>query len=254
MILTIDIGNSNTVFVGYNNDKKKMYEHRVLTFKKDTKKLLKPLLEGLKLEVEDIIISCVVPSIEKDVLEVIEEVFLYKPKLVNAKTIDKMTINIDTPESLGADFICTSVGASAKFNTPVIVADIGSASKISLTNSDNVYEGGIIWPGIGSSLQSMVEMIPHLPKVDLVLNPSVIGKNTINAIQSGMLYGVVAQIEGLSNRIENEVGEKCERVLTGGYSVLFKELLPEFTFVEHLVSDGLIEIYFNKMLKGEVKS
>ena len=253
MILTVDIGNSNTVFVGYNRNKEIVYEHRVLTFKKNTKALALELLEGLNLDVEDIIVSCVVPSIEKDILEAIETVLNIKPKLVNGSTIDsdKFKINIDRPETLGADLICTSVGACAKYNTPVIVADIGSASKVTLTQKENMYEGGIIWPGIGSSLKSMVDMIPHLPTVDLQLPKSSIGKNTIDAIQSGMLYGVVAQIEGLSNRIEEEIGEKCQRVLTGGYTVLFKDLLPDFSYEEHLVSDGLIEIYLNDMLKKD---
>lgn len=249
MILTIDIGNSNTVLVGYNRKKEIVYEHRVLTFKKKTKELLVPLLKGLELEVEDVIVSCVVPSIQDEVLAAIEEAFSYKAKLVNGDTIDKLVINIDQPSTLGADLICTSVGACSKYDTPVIVADIGSASKVTLTHRNNVYEGGIIWPGLGSSLQSMIDMIPHLPKVDLNLPKSVIGKNTMDAIQSGMLYGVVAQIEGLANMIENEVGEKCERVLTGGYTVLFKDLLPDFNYEEHLVSDGLIEIYLNDMLK-----
>lgn len=251
MILTIDIGNSNTVFVGYNRQKEVVYEHRVLTFKKNTEALLTPLLQEMKIDVEDVIISCVVPSIQEIVVETIVKVFKIQPKLVNGKTIEKYTINIDQPQTLGADLICTSVGAYAKYDAPVIVADIGTASKVTLTHKGGVYQGGVIWPGIGSSLKSMVDMIPHLPTVDLKKPDSVLGTNTISAIQSGMIYGVVAQIEGIANRIEQEIGEKCERVLTGGYSVLFKDLLPEFNYEEHLVSEGLIEIYLNDMVKTQ---
>lgn len=249
MILTIDIGNSNTVLVGYNHDKEIVFEHRVLTFKKNTKELVIELLQGLELEIEDIIISCVVPSIQAQVLQAIKHVFSIDAKLVNGDTIEKFKISIDNPSTLGADLICTSIGASAKYDMPVIVADIGSASKITLTTEENGYEGGIIWPGLGSSLKSMVDMIPHLPSVDLKLPHCVIGKNTIDAIQSGMLYGVVAQIEGLAMRIENEQGKKCVRILTGGYTTLFKDLLSDFVYEEHLVNDGLIEIYLKDMLK-----
>ncbi len=249
MILTIDIGNSNTVFVGYNTQKEIVYEHRVLTFKKNTEVLLTTLLKEIDIQVEDIIVSCVVPAIQDTVLKVLENKFSIKPKLVNGTTVDKFIINIDQPETLGADLICTAVGASSKYDTPVIVVDIGTASKITLTNNGNTYEGGVIWPGIGSSLKSMVEMIPHLPTVDLVMPETVLGKNTIHAIKSGMLYGIVAQIEGISNMIEKEIGQKCQRVLTGGYSVIFRHLLPEFEYEEHLVSDGLIEIYLKEMLK-----
>lgn len=249
MILTVDIGNSNTVLVGYNKNKEIVYKHRVLTFKKETDSLLRKLLMELKLEVEAVVISCVVPSILDTISNVFEEVYQIKPIIINGHTIDKLEINIETPTELGADLIATSVGAISKTTTPVIVADIGSASKITLTNKGNVYEGGIILPGIGSSLQSMVDMIPHLPKVDLELPSTVIGKNTIHAIQSGMLYGIVAQIEGLSNQIETEVGIKCTRILTGGYSILFKDLLPEFQYEDDLVNDGLIEIYLKKMYK-----
>lgn len=253
MILTIDIGNSNTVFVGYNNDKEIIYEHRVLTFKKDTKSLLRDLLKGLELEVDDVIISCVVPSIEKDVLETVKEVFGIDALSIKGHLMQNFEINIDHPETLGADLICTSVGASVKYDLPVIVADIGSASKLTLTNKGPVYEGGIIWPGLGSSLNSMIEMIPHLPIVDLEIPKSSIGKNTIDAIQSGMTYGIVAQIEGLANRIEKEIGQKCERVLTGGYAKIFRHLLEDFIYDEHLVSEGLIEIYFNNLIKKDEK-
>lgn len=249
MILTIDIGNSNTVMVGYDRNKQIIYTHRVLTFKKHTRELLGQFLEGLKLEVEDVIVSCVVPRIEKDVVETIETVLKVKPIMIKGSNIDKMKINIDNHLELGADLICTSVGAASKYETPVIVADIGTATKLTLTNVNHVYEGGIILPGLGSSLQSMIDMIPHLPKVDLKLPDSAIGKNTITAIQSGMLYGVVAQIEGLANRIESELNQKCERVLTGGYTVLFKNILPDFHYEEYLVNDGLIEIYLKDMYK-----
>lgn len=251
MILTIDIGNSNTVLVGYTKNKEIIFEHRVLTFKNNTTELFSELLKSLKLEVEDIIVSCVVPNIQKEIENVLYEYFGKKALIVNGDSIRKLKINIDTPSSLGADLICTSVGACSKYDTPVIVADIGSASKVTLTNTGAVYEGGIIWPGLGSSLKSMVDMIPHLPKVDLVLPKSVIGKNTIHAIQSGMLYGVAAQVEGLAQMIEKEIGVPCERVLTGGYSVLFKQHLPNFKYEEHLVSDGLIEIYLKDMIQKD---
>ena len=249
MILTVDIGNSNTVFVGYDNDKNILFKHRVLTFKKNTEALSIALLEGLDLDVENIIVSCVVPSILEEAKNAMEKVFGITPIFINGETIDKVSINIDNPLELGADLIATFVGAFTKVNTPVIIADIGTASKITLANVGNVYEGGIILPGIGSSLQSMVDMIPHLPKVDLTLPESSIGKGTIHAIQSGMLYGIVAQIEGLANRFEEELGMKCQRVLTGGYSTLFKHLLPEFQYEENLVNDGLLEIYLNNLYK-----
>jgi len=249
MILTVDIGNSNTVMVGYNRNKEIVYTHRILTFKKHTKKLLSQVLKELTINVENVIVSCVVPRIEQDIIETIETVLNVKPIMIKGATIDKMKINIDNHLELGADLICTSVGAASKYNTPVIVADIGSATKLTLTNIDNVYEGGIILPGLGSSLQSMVDMIPHLPSVDLKLPDSSIGKNTISAIQSGVLYGVVAQIEGLANRFEKELNKKCERVLTGGYTVLFKHMLPDFHYEEYLVNDGLIEIYLKDMYK-----
>lgn len=249
MILTIDIGNSNTVLVGYDDTKNKVYTRRFLTFKKHTKVLLIEALRGLELNVSDVIVSCVVPRIETHVVQAIKEVFNLEPILVKGTTIDKMVINIGNQAELGADLICTSVGAASKFDLPVIVADIGSATKLTLTNAGPVYEGGIILPGLGSSLKSMTEMIPHLPTVDLELPKSAIGKNTVLAIQSGMLYGVVAQIEGIANRFEEELGVKCVRVLTGGYTVIFKHLLEDFHYEEYLVNDGLIEIFLKDMYK-----
>lgn len=249
MILTVDIGNSNTVFVGYDKDRNLLFEHRVLTFRNNTQELLEALLQQLNLDVESIIISCVVPSILDDVCLAFESTYGIKPIFINGSTIDGVVVNIKNPLELGADLIATFVGAYTKVKTPVIIADIGTASKITLVNEKNEYEGGIILPGMGVSLQSMVDKIPQLPKVDLILPDSVMGKGTIHAIQSGMLYGTVAQIEGLANRIEKEVGQPCTRLLTGGYTTIFKHLLPDFIYEEHLVNDGLLEIYLNKMYK-----
>ena len=243
MIITIDIGNSNTVIVGY-KDNKRVLEARIDTYKKDViKNYTIKLKEIIKEIPEDIIVSCVVPMIKDQFIETIELLFQKKPIMIDATSIDGLTIKLDNPNDIGADFIATSWGAIQKYQTPVIIADVGSATKLTVVDETGSFLGGAIIPGIGTSMRAFAEYIPHLPEVALEFPKTVIGSGTIDAIQSGALYGLVSQIEGLAMRMEKELGTSCTKIITGGYASIIHGATEAFIYDEFLLNDGLYEIY-----------
>ena len=240
MLLTIDIGNTNTVLIVYNEKKEMVLKQRHITKKCDCEDYYQQLFSGF--EVQDVILSCVVPAIEETVLSILNR---YYKKVINLKygTVVDFKNNLADKEAIGADFIATSIGAFAKYKQAVIVADIGSASKLTFTNKEGDFCGGVIMPGLGTSVKALNEFIPHLPNVKLEIPSKVIGYDTESSIQSGILYGLIAQIEGLAHKMEAETNTKAIKILTGGYAPLVQDYLQEFIIEEDLVNRGLLEAY-----------
>ncbi len=238
MLLTIDVGNSNTVFLIYDGSTH-VFEDRMISKKSDALQYYKDAMHRINNEIDEIIISCVVPGVINDIAQACLDVFGFEAKILSGATIKDLVINLDNPLEIGADFIATSIGASYKYGAPVIIADIGSATKLTYTSEKGVFDGGLILPGLGTSLKALTQFIPHLPEVPLILPKKVIGQSTIGAIQSGVMYGLIAQIEGLAHRMEIESGKECVKILTGGYASLIKDGLPNFIHDPSLLNDGL---------------
>lgn len=242
MILTIDLGNSNTVLVGY-DEGDIVYEKRVITYKEKVTENYTAVFSAISESVEAVVVSCVVPLIEDEFIALVQHFFKVKAIKVNGSTIKDFKIIVADPKEVGSDLIATSIGASAKYDLPAIVADIGSATKVTYTDETGLFSGAIIIPGIGISLKAMTDYIPHLPKVDLQVPQDVLGVDSIGAIQSGLMYGVMGQVEGIADRIEEKKVIRCSRILTGGYAVLIKDHIKNFIYDPHLLNDGLYEIY-----------
>lgn len=262
MILTLDIGNSNIVSVLYDNEGKIIKDDRRLTVREANyekyKKIFKDLVVDMDLNInllQSVVISCVVPYITSVIMDVLKEIFP-KSKIIEL-SLDKvaeMVIKLNEPRELGQDIIATSVGAYSKYKGTTIVADLGSATKLSIINDKKEFLGGLILPGIEFQARSLNQMIPHLPLIDVVKPKSVIGNGTSECIQSGIIYGSLAAIIELANEIEDELGIKCNRVITGGLSKLFtKEELEGYTYDEFLLSDGLYYIGKKEGMNDEDK-
>lgn len=242
MIITVDIGNSNTVIVGYETNEG-------LNLRFETAKSHAQVYYEHKFSLlqhcnpQAIIISCVVPRIQEAVALAVQTVFGFEPIFIDSKTVAGFKIHLDNPLEIGADFIATSLGVIHKYPLPCIVVDLGSATKLTYVDAESSFGGGVIVPGFGTSLDAMYQFIPHLPKVDLTIPPHVIGNSTTSAIQAGILYGLKAQIEGLSELMEHEIGVECAKVITGGYAAIIAENLDGFIYDSNLLNDGLYEIY-----------
>lgn len=252
MILTVDVGNSNLVAVIYDLNKQRIYDERLETQKENVVNYYKQWLDQLfskKVDRETltgVVLSSVVPAITDDLVHLLREYASLDVYVVSASKLRDFKIHLKERDHIGADFIATSYGTMAKYPLPAIVADLGSATKISVINQHKEFKGGVIVPGIGISSDALVRFIPHLPAVDLTLPTHVIGSDTIEAMQSGVLYGAIATVEGLADKIEKELGLPVTRLITGGYAKIIYHAMPDFTYDEFLLSEGLYEIFIKE--------
>ncbi len=246
MIYTIDIGNSNIVGVVFDSKGNIVYDSRIETIKTKDKKGYTDIFESEKNSFEEepeaVVLSCVVPTVKELVLEVLKEVFDSEIIDLSVKLLSDIEIKLDNPLELGADLLATTYGAIAEYNKPCIVADLGSATKITVIDENNVFLGGVIMQGIGFTASSIHDMIPHLPNIEIERPEKIIGHNTIECIQSGVINGAIAAVCEITRRIEVEVGKKCKKVITGGYSKLFDDTC-DLVYDEFLLSKGLFEAY-----------
>lgn len=248
MILTIDIGNSNLVAVLYDKGKEIVTTDRIQTVREDVSNYYGDwIVEFLKRievkEVDGFIVSCVVPSITEEVMKTLNLKLRREGLLLTSTLVPEFKVSVDNPSELGSDLIATAYGALGKYSAPLTITDMGSANKISVIKKDQVFEGVIISPGIGVSNDAMGLLITHLPKIKLELPKTLIGKDTITCMQSGLLYGVICSMEGLVDRIDEVLGYPTRRILTGGYAnIVYGEMAMEFE--PYLLNDGLLEIYY----------
>jgi len=249
MLLTIDVGNSNLVAVGYDQFKNRIFDSRIITQKQNVSHYYGEWFEELlgkqliNKDLQGIIISSVVPDITEDICRILFTATQIQPIVVNVDLVNDFVIHLYDPRQIGSDFIATAYGAIASYRLPALVADLGSATKISVINKHGEFEGGIIQPGIGISLEGLVNFVKHLPTIELKLPNQVIGKDTIEAMQSGLLWGAIASIEGLANQIEAQVNQPMTRIITGGYAKIIAPAVKDFIYDEFLLNDGLFDIY-----------
>jgi type III pantothenate kinase len=253
MILTIDVGNSNVFVVGY-KDERRVFENRQETIKVDVVQhylhyfeMIKGVCETIS-EIEGIVISCVVPLISDAIVSCVVEVFDIEPLFVSGDLIQTFENRLTNPQEIGADLLATTIAVLEKNLYPACVADIGTATKVTVINENGAFLGGVIAPGIGISSIALNKSIPHLPPIELKVPSKVIGIDTVSAIQSGVMYGLIGSIEGICQSIESEMMVETRKILTGGYSNLIHEHMLSFEFMPYLLNEGLLIIY-NRVVK-----
>lgn len=241
MILTLDVGNSNIVTIAYEEDEKIVYQQRSDTLKQPDfdfyLNYFKDLQNKLKGDVEKVMISCVVPKINQTLVDSAQIVFKTDVISINSKNVD-LKVELDNPLELGADFIASAYGAMYQYPVPVIVIDMGTASKISVVGVDRNFLGGVILPGVGQMAESLSQNISHLPQIKLEVPDKVLGKNTIQCIQSGILHGSFLGLIEMAKQIEAELNCNAEIILTGGYVNLYNDKLG-YQFNPNLINEGL---------------
>lgn len=255
MIVTIDVGNSNIVIVVYDEQDNKIVELRRETKKENIEDYYTEMFNSIKKQTHEtingVIIASVVPSITKQLLALSETIFGVRPFEVKPSNIPEFVIHLDNPNELGADFIASAYGAISKNMIPAVIADMGSATKLSVIDKNNQFLGGVIIPGIQVASEALVQFIPHLPEITLQLPRDIIGHDTISSMQSGLLYGVIGSVEGITNRIEKQLNTKMHRILTGGYSNIVNEEMNDYQFEPYLVNDGLAYLFKKEIVKYE---
>ena len=193
------------------------------------------LLDFLKkYDLDKIIISSVVPEKNKEFIKYIDNHINTKIHFISYKDTE-LKLNVENPASIGNDRICNIFAAIKLYNIPAIVIDFGTATTYDVINSKKEFIGGIISPGVETSVDNLISKAALLNQIDFKFPESVIGKNTKTNIQSGIMFGAVSQVEGLINRIELESNQKYNIILTGGFSKLLSKALS----INHIVDVDL---------------
>ena len=250
MILAIDVGNTNIV-VGCIDDLKTYFIERLSTNRTKTEleyavdlKNVLDIYHIKKTEIEGCIISSVVPQITNIVKLAAEKILKKKAIVLGPGVKTGLNIMMDNPGQLGADQVADAVAGISGYPVPLILIDMGTATTASVVNSKKQNVGGMILPGVGVSLDALTARASQLSGISIDAPRHVIGKNTIECMKSGVLYSNAAALDGIIDRIEEELGEKATVVATGG---LAKKIVPhckrEIILDEELLLRGLLIIY-----------
>lgn len=250
MILAVDIGNSNIV-LGCFEDDRILFIERLSTNQHSTALeytiLIKNILELNNLShraFEGGIISSVVPSVTHTMQAAMMRLTGRQIMVVGPGIRTGLKIMLDNPAQLGSDRVADAVAAIHDYPCPLIIIDMGTATTISAIDRNKNFLGGMIIPGLRVSLDSLTSRTSQLPKISLDPPKKVIGSNTVDCMRSGIIYSTASSIDGVVERIEDEIGEPCTVVSTGG---LAKVIIPycrhKIVIDDQLLLKGLMIIY-----------
>ena len=221
MLLAVDVGNTQTVFGLY--DGATLSEHwRIATERNRSGDELGALYRSfLDLErVDGICLSSTVPQLSRAYAEFVVRYAGVELLELGPGVKTGIPIRYDDPREVGPDRIANAVAASERYGAPCIVVDFGTSTNFDVVSEDMEYVGGVLAPGIETSMDALFERAARLRKVDFVEPESVIGKTTVAALQSGVVYGFAGQVDGIVNRIRDELGTPARAVATGGLADL----------------------------------
>lgn len=250
MYICVDIGNSNIVLGLFDNNDKMICDYRLSTKRNMTiDEFGIMILSALNFrnikqsEVEGAIISSVVPELDSSLKEAFKKYVNVEPIFVGPGLKSGIHIKLDNPKQLGADLLVGAVGAVNKYHEPVLIIDIGTAMTITYVNEKKEFIGGAIMPGIRTAFSNLIEKASKLEDVSYEDVSNLIGHNTKECIQSGMVFGWSSMIDGMIDRYEKELGN-FQTVLTGGEArFLVKHLTHKVIYDDNLLMEGLKDLY-----------
>ena len=251
MLLVFDIGNTNMV-VGVYKEKELVTYWRIATDRQKTADEFGMLIQNLfgykninPKDIDAVIYSSVVPTIMSALEEMAEKYFNCQPLVVGPGIKTGIPIIYDNPREVGADRIVNAVAAYEKYGGPLIIVDFGTATTFCYVSAKGEYLGGAITPGIKISTEALFQRTSKLPKVELITPQKVIGKNTVHAIQSGILYGYAGLVDGIVKKMKKETRAKNIKVVaTGGIAEQIAENSETIDHIDKLLTlEGLRIIY-----------
>lgn len=251
MILAIDIGNSNIVVGELDDDRRILFQGRIRTDRKKTKEEilieLKTLFDIYKLPTdgaEGAILSSVVPTLTGVVREAVEILFGVRPLVVGRGIRTGLRIATDQPASVGSDLVVDAVAAAEEYPGLAAILDLGTATTCSVVDENRTYLGTIIMPGVAISQDALTERTAQLPCIRFEKPRHLIGKNTVESMQSGLIYGNAALVDGLAARLEEELGRRPRIIVTGGIAgLIVPHCRTELIYDPDLLLKGLWYIY-----------
>ena len=246
MLLALDAGNSN-ITIGAFEETKLIGRWRLRTIHEQTADewgvLMRNLFELASLDlarVDGIIIASVVPTLDAPLHAMAERYFQTTPLFVTPDVDTGLKVLYDNPREVGADRVVNGVAAFHRYGGPSVVVDLGTTINFDVVSANAEYLGGMICPGIGMSISGLFAKTARLPMVDLREPDRLIGKNTVNSIQSGLYYGFAGMIDGIVGRVAAELGSNTKVIATGGQAHMIQPASKYLTAIdEDLTLEGL---------------
>jgi len=251
MILVFDVGNSNIVLGVYQREKLLTY-WRISTDRQKTADEYAVLIKSLfpygqidSREIKALVISSVVPPLNPVLEDMSQRYFGVEPLVVGPGVKTGISLKYENPREIGADRVVNAVAAFERYGGPVIVVDFGTATTFCAINAQGEYLGGAIAPGIGISSEALFQRAAKLPRIELIKPRSVIGRNTVSSMQSGVIYGFIGQVDGIVERMKAELnGVPVKVVATGGFAELIAADSHTIDVVDNFLTlEGLRLIY-----------
>lgn len=256
MLLTVDIGNTQISLGGYVKTELRFQANLTASTKLTADQYAIKLQNVMKLHkiepscVSGAIICCVVPELSQTFTLAIYSAFKIKPVLVGPGIKTGLNILIDNPAQLGANLVASAVAAGTLYPCPCIIFDLDTAMTVSVLNSKGDFVGCTICAGIGLTLDSLTNRTALLPHVSIEKPNCVIGTNTVSSMQSGLIYGTAAMMDGLAQRIEEELQQPAFLIVTGRHChAVVSACRRKFTICDNLFLEGLRIIYEKNTFK-----
>lgn len=250
MVLAIDIGNTNVVIGGFENGKI-CFTERLSTNRNSTASeyamSIKSVLDfnGLTSHAfEGGILSSVVPMVSNAVKTAVEKITGKNVIVVGPGVKTGLKILLDNPNQLGSDRVADAVAATHYYPCPLVVIDLGTATTVSVIDENKNFIGGMIIPGVMMSLDSLANRTSQLPHISLDPPKRLIGRNTVDCMRSGIIYSTASSLDGIVERIEDELGQECTIITTGGLSKVISPFCKHNMIMDdQLLLKGLMIIY-----------
>ncbi len=252
MLLVIDAGNTNIIFAIYDGDVLRASWRCRMDSKRTADEyasFLFQLFMREKLDVSSVhhaIISSVVPDANYNLRQVCRDIFDCEALIIGLDDLDLgIDINLPRPDEVGADRLVNAIAVLEYYTAPAIIIDFGTATTFDVIDARKSYSGGVIAPGINLSLEALHAAAAKLPKIGIKKPDSVIGNDTISAMRSGIYHGYISMIDGMVNKISEEMGGPAPFVIaTGGLATLFTENLSSIEQIDNeLTLKGLLTLY-----------
>ncbi len=242
MILAIDIGNTDIVFAIHKN-KDWIFKWRTPSDRNQTSEsysfgLANELLEkGIVVdEIEGVVLCSVVPELTPVIQELSEKLFGESPLTIDSSIYPGLPVSTQNPEEIGTDLMANALAAYHRFKTACIVVDFGTALTFTSLNDKGEIQGVAIAPGLKTAMRTLAGNTAQLPEIPLELPDSVLGKDTIHAMQAGILSGYVGLVNHLLNETQKALGGKCKIIATGGLSFVLKPLHHRFDAIDVMLT------------------